>query len=364
MKDYGRALRRLLEKSTGVGVLLIDRSQTIVWANAGASTIFGARGDRLEGMAFGRIFTEEDHARNAMQTELATADVRGFSEDDRWHRRLDGSQFWANGVLIALDPDDDDNVAYGKVVRNRTEIKEQIVALRLEASACRSRERERLVATAEAAHEIRNALSGMAAVVAMLRAGGGDVQTTTRLADITERQLSLARRLTEDLMAFGAARHAAPTMDIQRLALQPIIQEAAQLVTDSLGERQLSVLVPATPVECGVDHQRLLQVLGNLLRNAIKCTANTGRIWVRLTVEGTMALIRVEDDGVGIEPALLETIFEAFTQARHDENARAGVGLGLTLARQTIQDLGGSIQASSDGLGTGATFAIRLPLKK
>ncbi|MET0230953.1 MAG: PAS domain-containing sensor histidine kinase [Rhodanobacteraceae bacterium] len=364
MEGYMRSLRRLFEASTGVGVMLIDGSHTIVWANPGASTIFGARGDNLVGTGFAKIFTEEDHARNAMETELAIADVRGFSEDDRWHCRLDGSRFWANGVLIALRPDDGDDAAYGKIVRNRTEVKEQLVSLRAEATACRHRETERLVATAEAAHEIRNSLSGMAAVVALLRTGGGDAATMARLADITERQLALTKRLTEELMAFGAKGRAAPTMQIQRAALQPIVLEAVQLVGDSLGERELSVLAPATPIHCDVDAQRLSQVFSNLLRNAIKFTANTGRIWLRLTVEGATAVIRIEDNGVGIQPAMLETIFEAFTQADDDDSSVSGVGLGLTLARRTIKELGGSIQASSDGPGTGATFAIRLPLKR
>ena len=361
MDSHVRSLSRLFEKSTGIGVILIDRSTRIVWANAGAGTIFGTRDGGLVGTYYAELFTEEDQGWDAMETELAIAVARGFSEDDRWHRRLDGSRFWANGVLIALSPDED-GVAYGKVVRNRTDLKEQIVALRSEAAACRDRERERLVATAAAAHEIRNSLSGMAAVIAVLKAGGTNVETMARLAEITERQLDLTRRLTEELMAFGATHHAAPTLSIARQSLQPMLEEASQLVGDGLGQRTLAVLAPPTPIECDVDHQRLLQVLSNLLRNAIKCTADDGHIWLKLTVEGTMAVIRVEDDGIGIHPRMLETIFEAFTQAGDVDTRVTGVGLGLTLARQTIRMFGGSIQASSDGLGTGATFAIRLPL--
>lgn len=356
------SVSRLFKASTGVGVLLIDRAGTIVWANAGARIIFGTRDGTLAGARYAELFTEEDHRRNAMETELAVANARGFSEDDRWHRRLDGSRFWANGVLVALPGDDE--VAYGKIVRNRTDLKEQIVALRSEAAACARRERDRLIATATAAHEIRNSLSGMTAVIAVLRAGGTDVETMTRLAAITERQLALTKRLTEELMSLGAAHQGAPTLDIERQALQPIVQEAAQLVGDSLVRRTLSIVAPPTPIVCDVDHQRLLQVLSNLLRNAIKFTDEHGRIWLKLTVEDTAAVLRVEDDGIGIDAPMLETIFEAFTQAGDVASNAMGVGLGLTLARQTLHLFGGSIQASSDGRGKGATFVLRLPLPR
>ena len=103
-------------------------------------------------------------------------------------------------------------------------------------------------------------------------------------------------------------------------------------------------------------------MLGNLLRNAIKFTADDGHIWLRLTVEGSSAVTRVEDDGIGIEAGMLERIFEAFTQVDAGAAAARGIGMGLSIARTTVSLMRGSIQAMSDGRGRGATFTVRLPL--
>jgi len=352
----------LLRQDPGMGVILMDVGGTISWANDRACTIFGVDEGGFSGRPYAELFTEEDHELAAMEMEFATARSRGFSEDDRWHRRIDGSRFWANGVLALLRADDSGIVGYGKLVRNRTDVQEQIIALNSELGACRERAYGCSAAAAEAAHEIRNSLSGVAAIAGALRRGGMNQEMMTQLADVTERQLHLTRRLTEDLMSASAAQNAAPSLQIERTDLRLIVREATHLVGDVLGARELILLAPPAPVLCDVDHERLSQVLSNLLRNAIKFTPDRGRIWIRLTTEGNMAVVRVEDDGIGVDPGMLERIFDAFTQLDSGVPATNGIGMGLAVARETMRLLGGSIQASSDGAGTGATFAIRLPL--
>jgi signal transduction histidine kinase len=111
------------------------------------------------------------------------------------------------------------------------------------------------------------------------------------------------------------------------------------------------------------DAARLLQVFSNLLDNAAKFTPPGGEVAVSLARESAEAVATVSDDGLGIDPAFLPTMFEAFTQADTSlERTASGLGLGLALARQIVAAHGGSISATSEGRGLGSRFTVRIPL--
>ncbi|MCC2677054.1 MAG: putative histidine kinase, classic, partial [Ramlibacter sp.] len=103
-------------------------------------------------------------------------------------------------------------------------------------------------------------------------------------------------------------------------------------------------------------------VLLNLLANAIKYTPAGGRIWCKATQEGRDIVVRVEDTGMGIDPAMLPRIFDLFARApRAEEVAPEGLGIGLSIAHQIMKLHGGSLSARSSGAGKGAEFTVRLP---
>jgi two-component system CheB/CheR fusion protein len=132
--------------------------------------------------------------------------------------------------------------------------------------------------------------------------------------------------------------------------LSPAI-DGAGLALD-LGIAVESAWVRADPV-------RLAQVLGNLLSNAIKFSDRGGFVRVRLQLAGPHAVVRVEDGGIGIEPELLERMFQPFQQGT---SRRGGLGLGLALVRGLVELHGGEVEVGSDGPGRGARFTVRLPL--
>jgi CheY-like chemotaxis protein len=129
--------------------------------------------------------------------------------------------------------------------------------------------------------------------------------------------------------------------------------------------------LPASPVWVRGDAARLDQILGNLLNNASKFTPDGGRIWLQVEREapsgdgpplGT-AVLRVRDNGLGIEPEMLPRIFELFVQGSHTaQRMRSGVGIGLTLVKRLVELHGGSIEARSEGRSKGSEFTVRLPL--
>ena len=148
--------------------------------------------------------------------------------------------------------------------------------------------------------------------------------------------------------------------------LQDVISASVEMAKPLLEKRsqRLEILLAPAPIMVDGDPVRLQQVLANLLNNAIKYTAEGGRIWVKATVEDEDAVVRIEDNGVGIAPDMLQFIFELFAQVQTQEQEAdaQGLGIGLSLVKELVTLHGGTVQANSDGIGKGSVFTVRLPM--
>jgi signal transduction histidine kinase len=148
-----------------------------------------------------------------------------------------------------------------------------------------------------------------------------------------------------------------------------VLQDALNTVHDDFVEKriQLHVRMDAARHQVQGDPVRLQQVFWNVLKNAAKFTPEGGRVEVETSVlEGDRMLVRVSDTGIGLTPAELGRIFDAFSQGEHaDTPARhkfGGLGLGLAISERLAQLHGGALRAHSPGRNQGATFEIELPL--
>jgi CheY-like chemotaxis protein len=147
--------------------------------------------------------------------------------------------------------------------------------------------------------------------------------------------------------------------------VQAAVRDALDTVRPFVESRnhQLEVQLPSQPICVEGDRTRLGQVFANLLHNAAKYTEPGGYITLSLAPEGDEAVVRVRDNGIGLEAASLGSIFDMFVQVdRTLERAQAGLGVGLTLARRLVTLHGGTLSARSDGAGKGSEFEVRLPL--
>lgn len=125
---------------------------------------------------------------------------------------------------------------------------------------------------------------------------------------------------------------------------------------------KLEALLPHAPLPVDGDAERLRQAMRHLLANALKYTPRGGTIWVKATQEDDEVVIRIEDSGIGIDPAALQHIFELFTrEERAKEIAPGYLGVGLAIVRHIARLHGGVVQARSGGAGKGAEFTLRLP---
>jgi PAS domain S-box-containing protein len=214
-------------------------------------------------------------------------------------------------------------------------------------------------------HELRNPLAPIRNAVAVLRLRGADAETVAWAREIVERQSAHLARLVDDLLDASRLTRRKVRLRQERLDLGALVRTTCD---DHRGDLEaaglaLEVEAPAGPVWVSGDRTRLAQVLGNLLANAAKFTDRGGRATVRLAAAGDRAAVAVSDTGVGVDPAMLPRLFEAFSQAdRSLERSQGGLGLGLALVKGLVELHGGGVRADSAGPGRGATFTFWLPL--
>ena len=347
-------------------IFAMDPQGRIVHWNAGAAHIMGFDASDVVGRELHDIFTQEDCDAGVPRLELETAEHMGRAADERWHVRKDGSRFWGLGAVTAVRAADGALLGFGKIVADRTDLKELQDALqsRNDALGHADELKNRFLATL--AHELRNPQSVLANSAGVLRRyAAGDLQLQT-VAEMIERQVRQTQRLIEDLTDLARSSRGRIELRMQQLDLREMARLAAEAVQSVMTERRhdLATVLPDLPVPIEADADRLQQIIINLLRNAARYTPPGGRISLSVAAEGHEGVVRIHDTGVGIPAGQLAEIFELFTQV-HPENveSRAGMGIGLALARELVELHGGTIQARSEGIGKGSEFIVRLPLR-
>jgi len=146
--------------------------------------------------------------------------------------------------------------------------------------------------------------------------------------------------------------------------LNTIIAEAVETSQPIIDSRrhQLNISLPESPVVVHADAARLTQVVSNLLNNAAKFQKESGRIDLRARRDGNDAVITVKDHGFGMTGEVVAQVFELFFQGeRERHHPHDGLGIGLSLVKQLVELQGGTVSASSPGVGQGSEFTVRLP---
>jgi PAS domain S-box-containing protein len=338
------------------------RGEILHW-NAGAVRTFGYEEAEVLGKALSFVFTEEDIAAGIPQQELRVAAAQGRSEDERWHVRKDGSRFWAMGVLVPVRDGKGTLVGFGKIMRDRTDLKELQEMLRSRTAELAQANEDKNVFLGTLAHELRTPLGVLANAVELLRR---DVAVDRmRVASMLDRQVQHCKRLVDDLIDIVRVGRNKLQLNSAELDLRDALSQAAEIVRPTFEQQSKKLLwdTPSVPLMVKGDADRLAQIFLNLLGNACKYTNGGGQVVLSATAEGNEAVIRVVDDGVGIPPEQVRAIFELFSQAHPWlQRSQLGVGIGLALTRDLVLLHEGTIQARSPGLGQGSEFIVRLPL--
>ncbi len=218
------------------------------------------------------------------------------------------------------------------------------------------------------AHELRNPLAPIRNGVQILRLRtAADDAMLQRTLGMMDRQASHLVRLVDDLLDISRITRGRLELRQRRLFLTDVLANAvdgSRMLIEGRGHELIVEIRPgADSLQVDGDADRLVQVFSNLLSNSAKYTDKGGRITLTLDREGSEAVVSIQDNGIGIPPQALERVFEMFSQAHsREQRADGGLGIGLSLVRTLVQMHNGSVTALSDGLGTGSTFKVRLPL--
>ncbi|MFN6518631.1 MAG: PAS domain-containing protein [Nostoc sp. CreGUA01] len=329
-------------------------------------------GQRIEeAMGFGwtKVIHPDDieAAMKAWTQALQTEEL--YQQEIRYQKR-DGSCSWhlVRGVPIKDEQGniikwfgtstDIDDRKHLEAERNKLLQLEQVARAQAEAA---NRTKDEFVAMVS--HDLRSPLNAILGWVQLLRTRKFDAPNLAKALETIERNARSQEKLLEDLLNMSRILQGKLQLEVTQVNLGAVVGAAMETAYPSANAKniRLESIIDRSISTISGDINRLLQVLGNLLTNAIKFTPSGGQVEVSLFRNGSHAEIRVRDTGIGISPEFLPYVFERYHQG-HSTHKQGGLGLGLAIARHLVELHGGSIQVASPGVGHGTTFSVKLPL--
>jgi PAS domain S-box-containing protein len=214
-------------------------------------------------------------------------------------------------------------------------------------------------------HELRTPLTPVLGWVRMLRSGTLAPEAAERALDTVERNTRLQAQLVEDLLDVSRIIAGKLSLDLRPVALGPIVDAVIESTAVAAAAKSIVVTrhVEADLPRIEADANRLQQVVANLLSNAVKFTPSGGRVEVGVRRAADSVCLTVADTGDGLAPEVAPHIFDRFRQADSTITRQyGGLGLGLSIVRHIVERHGGTVQATSEGVGRGTTFTVMLPI--
>ena len=337
---------------------------TIQTWNAAAERLFGYPAPE----AIGRHISLVIPADRALEEDDIIARIRSGERVDHFEtvrRRKDGQLVHVSLTISPIRDEKGHIVGASKIARDimdRKQAEERIYGLLGELKNADRRKDEFL---AMLAHELRGPLAPVRHTLESLKRSGSHDEPVRQAYAVMDRQLAHLVRLVDDLIDVSRITRGTISLHKAPAELASIIHhslEASRPLVEA-SRHQLDVTMPSEPIHVQADAIRLAQVFSNVLNNASKYTEPGGRIGLAVERVDGDAVVTITDTGAGIPRDKLGTIFELFAQVdRTLERSQGGLGLGLALAKRLVEMHQGSIEAFSNGPGTGSRFVVRLPI--
>jgi PAS domain S-box-containing protein len=349
------------------GILAIDKAGMILSTNPGGEEIFGYGAGEMIGLDAGELMP-------SLHVMIDNDDDQGFVKTRGGSilsavREVSGKR--KDGALLPLEitlskRNDRAQRNYIGIVRNISRRKQLENKLKGIVDDLRESDRRKDEFLATLSHELRNPLAPIRSVSDILKSMVDIVDPKFHwCCEILDRQMDLVTRLMEDLLDVGRISRGSLILHKEWVDFREIVRTliaACSPEVDAAGHK-LVVDVPDNDIKMFVDPVRVTQVLSNLVNNAVKYTDGHGEVRFIVQSQRDEIVIQVQDSGIGISADFLPSVFQMFRQADSSlERNRGGLGIGLALVKSLVELHGGSVEASSLGLGQGSVFTVRLPV--
>ena len=362
LRESERRFRKLFTEAP-IGIARVGLDGQIIETNAAFRETLGYDAEELRGRHFKSFTYEEDVALSEDRWEaLVSGEGSSYTLEKRY-RRADGSVFWARLTTSFLEHDGDTQII--GMVQDIGDQKRYQESLREAKEEAERMNRLKSAFLANMSHEIRTPLTSIIGFAEMI-GEQVDPEATGLIPRYAQLIETSGHRLLHTLDGvLNLSKLEAGEMDLssQRLNLSAEAADTAQQFEPQArdAEVELRVDTGTSPVFCRADPEGLRMVMRNLLSNAIKYTEPGGTTWIRTQTTDESVVLEVEDTGIGMDPEKTDELFEAFTQESEGIGREyEGTGLGLTVTRQAVEEMGGSIEVRTEK-GRGSCFVVYLP---
>ncbi|MET0837922.1 MAG: PAS domain-containing sensor histidine kinase [Marmoricola sp.] len=343
LKNSEERLRLLVGQVVDYAIIALDPQGTIETWNLGAERVKGYTADQAIGRSFAMFYTEEDRRSGLPLELLAKARATGRVEHTGWRVRRDGSRFWGDVVITALHDSEGHLTGYAKVTRDRTDLKALEDA------------QDAFYATFN--HDFRTPVTAIKGFVDAIRHAEDD-ESRSRLIDRVESSADRLLVMVEGLVEFARQRAAHASLTLADIDLAQVARSAVHDLSTHFDPARVRV-ADAVSLAKG-NGVAMHRVVTNLAINALKYSPPDSQVEITFS-RGRAGYLRmaISDQGRGIDPRDLETIFDEFTRGRMAEDD-GGTGLGLASVRELVHQQEGEVWIESE-VGIGTTVTVELP---
>jgi two-component system CheB/CheR fusion protein len=372
LRSREQYMRLVAESTKDFAIITFDAGGLVTSWNHGAERIFGYAEAEALGQYGAFIFTDEDRARGAPEEEMSRAQRDGRAEDERWHRRKDGSTFYCSGIMTPFEAESERGFA--KIARDLTHSK--VLDRRREAVLSAEKELRSQLQAANAlkdeflavmSHELKNPLNLILLNAELLTRFPEvrGVPVVARAAETIRRTVRSQAKIIDDLLDLSRMHTGKLTLNVAPFDYKSTLERIVDAIRPDAEQKhiRLSLAVDGEDIHINADPVRVEQIAWNLLSNALKFTPEGGSVDVKLAREGVCARLDVTDSGRGIPPELGARVFDMFQQGdARTTREHGGLGIGLALVKSLSELHGGHADVFSAGMGLGARFSVWLPV--
>jgi len=365
--------RALVEQLNDYGIFMLDEKGRIVSWNEGAKRISGYLAEEIIGKYFSIFYPEEELINGKPTHELKVAKAEGKYEEEGWRLRKDGTRFWASVVITAVYNNDGAHIGFSKVTRDLTERKESERALRESYERFRQLAGELKITNEElsyanqeleqftsiVSHDLQEPVRTIKSFLQLIdmKLDQGQTEELKTYISKSIKAANRMRELIQNLLHYSQL--AKNDVQVERLNVLDLVNEAIQNLKTAVENANADISIESDVEELEGDRVQLVQLIQNLLSNALKFTNNDHpQVTIRCREEDGHIKFSIADNGIGIAAADMGKVFEIFRRL-HTKKDYPGTGIGLAICKKIVDRHRGRIWPESEP-GKGTTFHFTL----